>query len=84
MLTKNQKRYLNLYVSFLNCEDQKEASKFLNEMDYLYSSLTFAEMDEIEEWIDRYKRQEDTEDISDLGYEPGEQGFWDYAPDGEF
>ena len=69
MLTKNQKEYLHRYMEFLVSADADHASRMLDKLDRLYGTFSWSEMDTVEEWIDRWHRGEDTEDISGVVYD---------------
>ena len=69
MLTRDQKAYLNHYMEFIVSADADHSSRMMDKMDRLYGRFSWTEMDTVEEWIDRYHRGEDTEDISGLGYD---------------
>ena len=70
MLTRDQKTYVYYFVALQKSVTSEEAIHIMNTMDDLYAGFSWNEMNEVEEWIDRYQRGEDTEDISGLGYEP--------------
>ena len=69
MLTRDQKASLNHYLSYIGTSNGDDAVILMDKLDRLYGRFSWTEMDTVEEWIDRYHRGEDTEDISGLGYD---------------
>ena len=72
MLTRDQRAYLNFYLSHLDTSDGDTCAFLMGKMDTLYGRFTWKEMDVVEEWIDLYHRGKDTEDISGVGYDAQE------------
>lgn len=69
MLTRDQRAYLNHYLSYISTSNGDDAVILMDKLDRLYGRFSWTDMDTVEEWIDRYHRGDDTEDISGLGYD---------------